>query len=289
MRLDNGITNYIAYRQTLGERFHTNAQILKSFSRSIGGEVELNDIQPEQVNTFLNGTGPITSSWHVRFNALLGFYRYALSRGLARTSPLPVTRPRRPQPFVPYIYTHDELHRLLAAVLSYQKNRGLLEPYMVQTQLLLLYGTGLRLSEALCLNMADVDLSQAILTVRDAKFFTSRLVPIGERLNQKLRQYAALRNQAGHAQNNNAPFFVKRNGQRVSIWNMDKAFQRIRQVSKVIRMDGARYQPRLHDLRHTFAVHRLTSWYQEGKDVQTTQLSVMAANYQRASAPGAGA
>lgn len=268
MRLDEGITNYIAYRKTLGERFHTNAQILKSFSRSIGGEIELNDIRPEQVNIFLNGTGPITASWHVRFNALLGFYRYTLSRGLAMISPLPTIRPLRPQPFVPYIYTHDELHRLLAAALSYQKNRGLLEPYMVRTLLLLLYGAGLRLSEALCLNLADVDLRQAILTIRDSKFFTSRLVPIGELLNQKLRQYAALRHQAGQAQNDNAPFFVKRNGQRVSIWNMDKAFQRIRQVSKIIRMDGAHYQPRLHDLRHTFAVHRLTSWYQEGKDVQ---------------------
>jgi len=268
MRLDAVITNYIAYRKTLGERFHTNAQILKSFIRFIGGEIEINDIRPDQVNPFLNGTGPITASWHVKFNALLGFYRYALSRGLVRTSPLPTTKPRRPQPFVPYIYRPEELQRLLNASLSYQKNRSIVEPHMVQTLLLLLYGTGLRLSEALCLNLADVNLKQAILTIRDTKFFTSRLVPINPLLNQKLLQYATLRHQAGHAQNDDAPFFVKRNGQRVSIWNMEQAFQRIRQRACVCRSDGARYQPRLHDLRHTFAVHRLTSWYQEGKDVQ---------------------
>ena len=250
MRLDAIITDYIAYRKALGERFHTNPQILKSFCRASGGETEVSDIRPEQVNTFLNGTGPITASWHVRYNALLGFYRYALSRSLVRTSPLPTLRPRRPQPFVPYIYTHEELSRLLSAALTYQKNRGHLEPHMVQTLLLLLYGAGLRISEALSLRLADVDLRQAVLTVRDAKFFTSRLVPISPLLNEKLRQYAARRQQAGHAQNEEAPFFVKRNGQRVSVSNMDHTFQGIRQEAGISRTDGARYQPRLHDLRH---------------------------------------
>ncbi|RJQ81290.1 MAG: integrase [Desulfobacteraceae bacterium] len=268
MRLGAMITDYIAYRKALGERFHTNAKILNSFARAIDGGTELAEIKPNQVNNFLNGTGPITASWHVRYNALLGFYRYALSRGLVMTSPLPAVRPRRPQPFVPYIYTHEELRRLMAAALTYQKNRGLLEPYMVQTLLLLLYGTGLRPSEALRLSLADVDLAEALITIRDSKFFTSRLVPTGASLNQNLLRYAAHRHQAGYPQNDTSPFFVKRNGQRISISNIDKAFQRIRQEARVSRVDGARYQPRLHDLRHTYAVHRLTSWYQEGKDVQ---------------------
>ncbi|MEK9135690.1 MAG: integrase, partial [Bacteroidota bacterium] len=78
MRLDAVITKYTTYRKAFGERFHTNAQILKSFCRAIGGETEITDILPEQVNNFLNGTRPITASWHVRYDALHGFYRYAL-------------------------------------------------------------------------------------------------------------------------------------------------------------------------------------------------------------------
>ena len=268
MRLDAMITKYIIYRQALGERFHTNAQALKSFCRAIGGEMELADIRPEQVNDFLNGTGPITASWHVKYNALFGFYRYALSRGLVGLSPLPTVKPQRPPSFVAYIYTHEELRRLLAAALTYQKYRGPLEPHMVQMLLLLLYGAGLRLSEALRLKLADVDLEQAVLTIRDSKFFTSRLVPIGTQLNEKLREYADHQHQAGHAQNSDQPFFHKRNGQRVRIDNIEHVFQRIRQEAGISRTDGARYQPRLHDLRHAFAVHRLTSWYREGKDVQ---------------------
>lgn len=276
MQLDAMITTYIAYRKALGERFHTNARILKSFCRIIGGKMEAADIRTEQINDFLNGEGPITASWHVRYNALLGFYRYALSRALLKTSPLPTVKPQRPQPFVPYIYTHEELRRLLAAALTYQKNRGKLEPHMVQMLLLLLYGAGLRVSEALSLRLADVDLGQAVLTIHDSKFFTSRLVPLNASLNEMLGQYTVRRQQSGYSQDDNAPFFVKRNGQSIKIYNIESAFQRIRQKAGISRTDGARYQPRLHDLRHTFAVHRLTSWYQEGKDVQRLlpQLSI---------------
>jgi site-specific recombinase XerD len=268
MQLDAAITQYIVYRQALGERFHVNANILKSFCRAVGGETPIIEIPSDHVNEFLNGTGPITASWHVRYNALLGFYNYALSHGLVANSPLPTVKPKRPQSFVPYIYTHEELRRLLAATSSYQKNRGHLEPYMVRMVLLLLYGAGLRISEALSLKMVDVDLRQAVLTIRDSKFFTSRLVPLGTSLNEQLLQYAAHRQQAEHAQDDTALFFLKRNGKGVSVWNMDDAFERIRLVAGINRTDGGRYQPRLHDLRHSFAVHRLTSWYQEGKDVQ---------------------
>lgn len=276
MRLAAAMINYFTYRQALGERFDTNQRILKAFCHKIGNELEMTAIEPERVTAFLNGSGPLTASWHVRHNALQGFYQYALSRGLVTSSPLPTVKPQRPPAFVPYIYTHEELRRLLAAALTYQKHRGHLEPHLVQMLLLLLYGAGLRVSEALGLTLSDVDLTQAVLTIRDSKFFTSRLVPVSTQLNDRLRQYAARRLKAGHSQSDEAPFFVKRNRQPVSIWNIEDAFGHIRQQAGVSRRDGARYQPRLHDLRHSFAVHRLTTWYEQGQDVQKLlpQLSV---------------
>lgn len=268
MQLDTVITNYVAYRRALGECFKTQAKWLKSFSRIIGGETEVTDILPEQVHTFINGTGPITLTWHSKYDALAGFYRYALSRGIATTSPLPTIKPQRTKTFVPYIYTREELSRLFAAALTYQTRRRFIDPYMMQTLILLLYGAGLRVSEALSLRLADVDLEQAILTIRDSKFFTSRVVPIGSLLNNKLQQYAALRHQTGAAKTADAPFFVKNNGQSVKRSNVEYAFPLIRRKAGISRTDGSRFQPRLHDLRHAFAVHRLTSWYREGKDVQ---------------------
>jgi hypothetical protein len=157
-------------------------------------------VRADQVDAFLVCTGPLTRSWHVKHSALLGFYRYALARGYAKDSPLPVAIPKRPQPFVPYIYSREELKRLLEGALTYQKNRGRLEPLVDQTLLLFLYGTGLRVRESLALTQADVDLGAGVVTVRESKFFKSRLVPLGPQLLKALVTYATRRKVTGHPQ-----------------------------------------------------------------------------------------
>ena len=179
MTLRSAVEQYTAFRKTLGERFRTNAQVLKAFCRAVGEDSPLVDISPETVSVFLAGTGPLTASWHVRHNALLGFYRYAISRGLVVASPLPKTIPKRPPAFLPYIYSQAELRHLLDSTASYQRHRGRLDPFMVRTLVLLMYGAALRTSEALSLTIVDVNVADAVITVRDSKFFKSRLVPLG--------------------------------------------------------------------------------------------------------------
>jgi site-specific recombinase XerD len=276
MKLHTLISQYVGWRQSLGERYKSQRDILNSFCRRIGPEVDAAEIQPEQVSAFLAGAGPITLTWHNKYHTLKGFYHYALSRKYLTASPLPTTVPKRPRPLVPYIYSTEELQRLLAAAYTYQKRRESLEPETVHTILLLLYGAGLRVSEALSLTLADVDLRQAVLTIRDSKFFTSRLIPVGKQLNDSLKKYESHRLTAGHPQSEDRPFFVKRNGQPVNIFNLENAYRRILKQTGISRTDVAGRRPRLHDLRHAFAVHRLIAWYQEGKDVQQLlpQLSV---------------
>lgn len=268
MKLLKAITNYVTYRKTLGEIFLTNERFLKAFARTIGTETNLSDIKSEHVNTFIAGKGPITASWHAKHQALRGFYCYVISRGYTTKSPLPTVIPKRPPPFVPYIYTRRELRSLLDATSIYQKNRSQLEPYMVRTLLLLLYGAGLRIKEAVSLTLADVDLDRALLIIRETKFHKTRLVPIGKQLTQALSQYVARRQREGYSKCPESPFFINRNGKPVNQHTIENTFQRIREIADVKRTDGARYQPRLHDLRHTFAVHRLTAWYKQGEDVQ---------------------
>jgi len=268
MRLHSAVTQYVTYRRTLGEKFISNGNILKAFARSVGQDKNLWNIQEDQVNAYLVGNGPITIYWHKKHQALRGFYRYVISRGYTKTSPLPAALPKLPQSFVPYIYDVKELRVILETTFSYQKKRGQLEPYMVRTLLLLLYGAGLRNSEAIDLKIADVDLVQKLLTIRETKFNKTRLVPIGDKLTQALSKYALQRQQEGYSQNLENPFFVGRNGKAVNQYTLESAFQVIREKAGVKRTDNARYQPRLHDLRHTFAVHRLTEWYKNGADVQ---------------------
>ena len=96
MNLQNSCEQYAAFRKTLGERFEVNGRQLEAFCRAIGQNLDIADVSPEQVNTFLAGKGSLTANWHVKYNALRGFYRYAISRGLVATSPLPLVIPKRP-------------------------------------------------------------------------------------------------------------------------------------------------------------------------------------------------
>ncbi len=268
MRLRTAVNQYIAYRRSLGEDFKDNSIKLSVFVREMGQGANFVDVKPESVAKYLRGMSPhITADWHNKYYTLRGFYQYAISRSYTKTSPLPGIIPKRPPPFVPYIYNAKELRALFDACFSYQRKRGMLEPYMVRTFILLLYGTGLRLSEVISLTSADVDLNQSLLTIRETKFHKNRLVPLGKQLVQVLQQYAAWRKQKKYDLNPEAPFFVGRNGKTVKDHTIQNAFEFIRKKAGIRRTDESQ-QPRLHDLRHTFAVHRLTAWYKQGADVQ---------------------
>jgi integrase/recombinase XerD len=128
------------------------------------------------------------------------------------------------------------------------------------------------ISEALNLDRADVDCGNAVLTIRRTKFYKSRLVPFGPQLGQALARYALRPVVPGPT----APFFTTKYGRRVLKDTFHSTFRRVCRQAGIQRLDGGRFQPRVHDLRHTFAVHRLTSWYRQGMDVQKLlpQLSV---------------
>jgi integrase/recombinase XerD len=155
MNLQILIEQYITFQQSLGLPFRANAKALRRFCRANGPRVDIAAVRPKQINSFLWGGGPRT--WYTKLAILRPFYRYAISRGYVDATPLPTTIPQRPPPFVPYIYSHEELRSLVELAGVNQRRRTRLEPITMRTVLLLLYGTGLRVGEALNLNCADVD------------------------------------------------------------------------------------------------------------------------------------
>jgi len=267
MNLVQVVHDYVALKQSMGSRFRTEAAILKAFCKAVG-DVAITDVEPQQVARYLDGSGPVTRYWHRKYEALTGFYRFALGRGYVALPPLPKTVPQRPEPFRPYIFPEEELRRLFKTAGELEAPRMALQGATLRPLLLLLYGAGLRISEALALTLADVDLSAQVLTIRESKFYKTRLVPIGPRLTAVLRTYADDRHRQGHVKDPAHPFFVTRTDTAVTRGMAESAFVGLRNSADIARADGARYQPRLHDLRHTMAVHRLVAWYREGADVQ---------------------
>ena len=179
MILANVCRTIWCFPKNLGERFEVNGRQLKAFCRFMGPDTAIADVSSDKVNVFLAGRGPLTTSWHVKYNALRGFYRYAVSRGLVATSPLPDVIPKRPPAFQPYIYSHAELKRLLNSIESCRRRRSDIGSPLLRCLFLLMYGAALRISEVLSLTIGDVDLANRVLTIRDSKFFKTRLVPIG--------------------------------------------------------------------------------------------------------------
>ncbi len=265
MKLSALAAQYVAYKQSMGIRFHTEARTLQSFCRAMG-DIAVAEIAAESVQAYLAGAGPVTRFWHRKHEVLRGFYRFAMARGYAASSPLPKIIPKPPQ-FVPHIFSHEELQRLLDATACCESPRSKLPPYTCRMLLLLLYGAGLRISEALSLTLADVDLPAGILTIRESKFYKTRLVPMSPALTSALGAYVTQRAKE-HPTKLDAALFLTRTATPVARHTAENIFSRLRLRAGVLRPAGGRYQPRLHDLRHAFAVHRLVSWYRQGADVQ---------------------
>lgn len=266
MKLQQAVDQYLQHKRSLGLQCKTIARLLRAFCKALG-EVNVDEVSEEAVNAFIRGSGPVTANLHNKLSVLRGLYRYLLSRGLIIRSPLPTQIPKEPEPLIPYIYSQAQLRCILEAAEN-QPPWCNLESHCLRALLLLLYGAGLRISEALRLTLADLDLRERLLSIRETKFYKTRLVPLGPDLTQALTAYLAARGERGHPAPPEAFLLVTRHSLPVSVQLAEDTFKRLCRKVGVRRTDGSRFQPRLHDLRHSFAVHRLTACYREGGDVQ---------------------
>ena len=120
------------------------------------------------------------------------------------------------------------------------------------------------IGEALRLRQEDIDLKRDMVTIRGGRFNRVRRIPIGLDLHRVLRRYVDSGSRKKKLGEN---FFANKDGSAIVSRILDDGFQRLRKVSGISRVDGACYQPRLHDLRHAFAVHRVTAWLKQGVDL----------------------
>ncbi len=264
MTISEAIQQYIDHKRSLGMKFKSPAVFLCSFARA-AGDVEPDGFTAEQMRAFLFASEITVQTANQYWSTLRGFYRFAIARQIVTTSPLPVRMPRPSQCLVPHVYTDAELHLLVQKVGLLPL--GILQPHTMQALLVLLYGAGLRIGEAVRLKVADVDLVNSVLNIRLSKFYKDRLVPIGRDLAFALNNYTATRRCLGHSGADDAPFLVSERGEAISIQLAEQVFRRLCRATQIRRAEGGRFQPRLHDFRHSFAVNRLIAWYKDGADV----------------------
>ena len=144
MILRDAITDYIAWRQAHGAKFHSSASVLHCFCKHVGGHTGCDAVAEADVLGFLAGNGSLTRYRANKYGALAGFYRYAISRGYARRSPLPARddEPKRPRPAASHVYSRNELQRLFSAIDVSRRRAFRLDADTLRALLLLLYGRG---------------------------------------------------------------------------------------------------------------------------------------------------
>jgi integrase/recombinase XerD len=267
MTTRQAIELFIRHKESIGHVFATDARVLRRFYGIVGPRTPLGKITTRTISAYLDENKAGTATyWARQYFGLKGFYGFAVQQSLATHSPLPLCRIHH-STFTPYIFSRTEIQRLLAGTGTYQATVWRLQPDTLRIMLLLLYGTGLRISEAVGLTKEDVDLKQGVLTIRLTKFYKTRLVCIGSDLCRALHRYRATRTAGRQGKEECSAFFTCKNGAAVTDHIIRNAFARVcKHVA--LRRDDVKQQPRLHDLRHTFAVHRLISWYERGLDVQ---------------------
>lgn len=267
MKTIDVIEAYLARQRSLGMLFNSADRLLHRFGRAVG-DCEIQEVTPEVVVSFLNGNGPLTATWSLKFRVLSGLYRFAIGRGYTDFSPLPTTTPNIPPLQTPYVYSVDELRRLLEATTALQAGYSKRVPATYRTLILLLYGTGIRIGEALRLTLQDVDFDQQVITIHCTKFFKTRLVPIGPNLSEELAAHVERRSVLPMPKGKASPLFASRGSRGWRYQTVITMFQHVRRTAGIERPIGEPGPPRLHDLRHTAAVHRVVAWYRSGQDVQ---------------------
>jgi len=260
MALFEAVQGYIDRKRSLGVIFERAAMDLRAFAKRLG-DVPLNTIEPEQVLAFLNGPRTSRPTWRTKFTLLKHFFEYCTARGMLETLPMPTNRPAVPRAFVPYIYQKTQIRCLLSKTRECQRlSTCSIDAPTLRMLILFLYATGMLVGEALRLQRDDVDLKAAAITIRGGRFNRERRIPIGADVRSRLKWYTSSMNRRRPQATR---LFANKDGSPIRARLLVTSFQRLRRLAGLQRHDGAIYQPRMHDLRYTFAVHRLSSWLKQ--------------------------
>jgi integrase len=262
--LRQALADYLEIRRALGYKLERAEKLLLQYLE------HLDAIGAETV-TVNNAVGWATLAtagkdahwWAFRLSVIRGFAGYLHALDDRHEVPPTDVLPNRVHRAIPYLYSQEEIAALMAATGSL---RGELRQATYRTLIGMLAVTGMRVGEAIRLDNNDVDLRHGILTVRGTKFGKSRELPVHATTVDALRSYLRLRDRICPEPVTDAAL-ISPAGTRLIYCNVHSTVRDLRRrVGLLPRSTACR--PRIHDVRHTFAVRTLLGWYQAGAEVQ---------------------
>jgi len=267
--LREAMQQYLSLRRSLGFKLINAESTLRSFVAFAEREATSHVTTDLTLRWVKLSTAKEPATLADRFNIVR---RFAIWRSAAdgRTQVPPKNlMPYRYQRKPPYIYSDEEIEALVWAARKLSSPKGLRGPTYA-TLFGLLAATGMRISEAVCLDRENIDLEEKVLSIRESKFRKSRLVPVHVTTRDALSGYAEKRDRI-FPMLQSVAFFVSERGTRVTQWAARDNFAVVsRQIGIRKKIKGKRVGrgPRLHDMRHRFAAQTLVDWYRAGINVE---------------------
>jgi integrase len=285
------MSNHIALMRTRGFRYDTGTRMFLRFDRFLQRHPEL---AAEPVPIMLQRWAAASSTaFHAADCELLGRALAKVRRYLDPSVPMPGLDPHPPRRFArgwrrrgmdgsgaavmrrwardwrrPYIYKPEEVRVLLNIARTYPSPRAPLRPLTLYTMLAVGYCAGLRIGEIARLSLGDVDLQIGTITIRETKFFKSRILPLAASVIAAVREYLEARRRAGAPQDpESGLFWHDQNGTRYAAKTVMRLFVDILRRAD-LKPPRGKTGPRIHDLRHSMVVNRILAWYRAGINPQ---------------------
>ena len=264
--LRESMQDYLAMRRSLGFKLRGAGICLAKFAGFLEDRSATRITTPLALEWAQQNPLADPATWAQRLSYVRGFARHHAARDPQTEIPPPGLLPFQPRRARPYLYSEEEIAHLLQCALELPPLGGL-RPLTYYCLLGLLSVTGMRIGEAIRLQIEDVDLQAGLLTIRGTKFGKSRLVPIHRSTQLVLAEYRTLRDRCLAKRSASSCFFITSRGHHLDIGDVHRTFYKLsRRIG--LRTASASHGPRLHDFRHRFAVQTLLRWYRSGEDAE---------------------
>lgn len=275
--LATSIHAFLTYKRALRRRFDTEEATLHLLDHFLmEQEIQtVEQIKPDQIDAFLASRPRRRPRSYNHLLSTVGrLFDWLVVQGVLSTSPVRARLKRNCDPRVPFIFDQPTAARLLDLAGSLKDTANApLRGITYRTVFALLYSLGLRVGEVAHLTCGDLDWTRNLLVIRETKFYKSRLVPFGPRLGALLRDYLQARRQRVAAMTTDTPLFSFTRNRPVNATTISLVFHGLVPRLELTVPHGVS-SPRLHDLRHSFAVGTLLRWYRSGIEPQSRLLQL---------------
>jgi integrase/recombinase XerD len=270
-RLAPVFSRYVDLKRALGQRFYISSRTLQSLDRFLDNRSAKADLNSEAFQAWCQTQEHVSSGVRrIRMQAVYSFCLYRRRTAPQCFVPDPRSFPTSHQPTKPYIFSEAEVAKLLRAASGLKRDFwSPARPEVIRLAIALLFTTGIRCGELLALRIGDYNRGESTLHVRESKYYKSRLLPLNGSIADAIEQclHARNRRRLPTSADTRLIWNASWGGGAYSGENLAGIFHSLCQKCGIVTLKGT--LPRLHDMRHAFAVNALLRWYRAGVNVES--------------------